>query len=312
MTNFQVYKKTIAFSFLMFAIELGAFILLAGLTVGGFFMFQALKANGIVGLIIGLVIGVIAAALIQVFITNRVKAAQIGMMAIGVTDGNLPEDTFHEGFAQLKGSFGRITAFYFITNAIKGIFRQLGRTINRVGTVLGGQTGNTVTSVIDSAVQTLIAYLCDCCLGWVLYHKNQNMVISACEGAVIFFKHGKTLIRNIGRIFGMGALSFILIGGAIFGLSFLIFYLNPNTFSLLAAEFSMEDTTLFSIIAAAVIAIILWSMIHSVVGRPFILVGVLRNFMAAGLKDKPTEADLVALDSKSPKFAKLRARAASN
>ena len=59
------------------------------------------------------------------------------------------------------------------------------------------------------------------------------------------------------------------------------------------------------LIIAGVGGVILWSMIHSVLIRPFILVGVMRNFMAAGIEDKPSEKDFAALDSKSAKFAKL-------
>ena len=62
------------------------------------------------------------------------------------------------------------------------------------------------------------------------------------------------------------------------------------------------------IIFSIFLAIILWSMIHSVVGRPFILVGVLRNFMEVGQKDLPQEADFAAIASKAPGFKKLQNR----
>jgi hypothetical protein len=50
-------------------------------------------------------------------------------------------------------------------------------------------------------------------------------------------------------------------------------------------------------------------MVHSVFIRPFILVGVLRNFTASGIKDMPTEEEFNTLNNKSPKFAKLYSRA---
>ena len=301
----------------MFGIGIASLILMLGLTTLGFVIGEATGAgNGFVGLIIGFVLGIIAMALINFFITNRVKAAQISMMTIGVVEGKLPDNVLKEGFGQLKGRFGKIAAFFFITNAIKGIFRQIGRTFNRVGKAVGGQVGDSVTSIIDSAIQTLIGYLCDCCLGWVMYHKEEKMTKAACEGAVIFFKHGKTLIRNIGRIFGMGALSFLVIGGAFFGISYLIFIAIPGMFEALSqslltiftdgeASDILASSNVLALFAAGIIAIILWSMVHSVLGRPFILVGVLRNFMASGLKERPTEQDFASLDSKSPKFAKL-------
>ena len=53
--------------------------------------------------------------------------------------------------------------------------------------------------------QVVVAYLCDCCLGWVFYRKAQGAAKATCEGAVLFFRHGKTLARNLGRVFGMGS-----------------------------------------------------------------------------------------------------------
>ena len=315
MTNFQVYKKTILYSIIMFGVDIIKLVILAGFCVAGFFILNGTgDGMGILGLVIGLVLAIVAIVLINIFVSNRIKAAQIAMMTKGVTENALPEHTIKEGFNELKGRFGSITAFFFITNAIKSIFRQIGRGINKIGTAVGGNTGNAVTSAVDSAIQTLIAYLCDCCLGWVMYRKDQNAARSACEGAVIFFKHGKTLIRNIGRIFGMGFLSLLLIGGAFFGLSYLIFNAFPGFFNALSTEIIstgsevptfVSDPKMLMIYVAVIAGIIIWSMIHSVLIRPFILVGVLRNFMAAGKEHLPTEAEFQEVARKSPRFAKL-------
>ena len=315
MTNFQVYRKTLSFSLLMFAVDIAALIVVGLVTTAGFFIFGGpTNELALVGLVLGLLVGIVLAVLINIFLTNRIKAAQIAMINKGVTENQLPDRTFKAGFEEIKGRFGKITVFFFITNAIKGIFRQLGRTINRIGTAVGGQTGNSITSAIDSAIQTLIGYLCDCCLGWVLFRKDINSAKAGCEGAVIFFKHGKTLFRNIGRIFGMGFLSFLLIGGGLSAIAYLVFSQFPGMFDQLSQAiiatggeipefvYSVQALTLVSSI---ILGIVVWSMLHSVLVRPFILVGVMRNFMAAGQKDIPTESDFAALDSKSPRFAKL-------
>jgi hypothetical protein len=314
MTNFQVYRKTLSYSLVMFLVDIIKLVILVGFTILGFVLFEKFFGLGLAGLPVGLLVAIIAVVLITIFASNRIKAAQIAMMAKGVTENALPDHTFKEGFKEVKDRFGSITVFFFVTNAIKRIFRQLGRTINRIGSAIGGQTGNTITSAIDSAVQTLIAYLCDCCLAWVMFRKDQNAAKSACEGAVIFFKHGKTLIRNIGRIFGMGFLSFLVIGGAFFGLSYLLFTQFPGLFQTLSNEIIaaggdipefVYDVNMLMIYVAAVLGIVIWSMIHSVLIRPFILVGVMRNFLVAGQKDMPQEADFQAVASKSPRFAKL-------
>lgn len=322
MTNFQIYKKTLPFSFIKFVVDLFAFLVVIGCAVGGFFILNRSPEMALLGLFIGLIVGISLTVVIEIFLSNRVKAAHIAMITKGISEDKLPDHTVKEGFNELKGRFGKITVFFLITRAIKGIFDQIGRTINKIGTAVGGDAGNAVTSAINTGIQIVIGYLCDCCLGWVLYRKDINSFKAGCEGAVIFFKHGKTLIRNIGRIFGMGLLSLVLFGGAFFGLLVLLFLNIPAAFQNLSqtivdldAKYSLNlpdfisNPTLFSVVAAAIIALVLWLMLHSVIARPFILVGVMRNFMEAGKAHIPTDAEFQEVAGKSPKFAKLMQKA---
>ena len=318
MSNFQVYKKTILFSIVSFLVDLLVLGAMVGLAALGFYLMDAKTDKALIGLFIGLAVGIVIAAVVKILITNRIKAAQIAMMTMGVTEGSLPENTFSAGFAEVKDRFASITLFFMVTGAIKGMFRQIGRAVNRVGTAIGGDTGNAVTSAIDSAIQTVISYLCDCCLGWVMYRKKEGVAKAACEGAVIFFKHGKTLIRNIGRIFGMGLLSLVIVGGGFFGIAYLISKNNPNLYNMLVEEIKeigvrtesdipdfLLNPTYLMYIVSGIVGLIFFSLIHSLLVRPFILVGVLRNFMAAGLKEEISEKDFEALDNRSKRFAKL-------
>ena len=317
MSNFQVYRKILSFSLVMFLVDLLALGALIGASLAGFFIGDQL-GSALLGLPIGFLVGLFIIMIINIFVTNRIKAAQISIITKGVVDGTIPENAFKAGFEEIKGRFGKITAFFFITRAIRGIFNQIGKTINKVGTAVGGDTGNAITSAINSGVQTLIAYLCDCCLGWILYRKDINAARAGCEGAVIFFKHGKTLVRNVGRIFGMGLASFIIIGGAFTGIFYLIYTQFPDVFATLASEVAafaeggegefpefLTNPATFTVVCAFVSAIFIWATAHSVLIRPFILTGVMRNYMQAGIKDIPTEADFAELDSKSGRFAKL-------
>ena len=321
MTNFQVYRKVLPFSFIEFLVDLLEILLLAGTCTAGFFILNRSTEMGLLGLLLGFIVGIIFVVLINIFISNRIKAAQISMMVKGVTEDKLPDHTVKAGFAEIRGRFGKITLFFMVTNAIKSVFRQLGRALTHLTTMVGGDAGNAVGSAIDSAIQTLIGYLCDCCLGWILYRKEVNAWRAGAEGTAIFFKHGKTLIRNVGRIFGMGILSFILIGGAFTGLGYLIFSQFPGMFETLSHEIIefaqrntidlptwVSDINLLTLAVAAILAIVLWACLHGVLVRPFILTGVMRNFMAAGIKDHPTEEDFAAIAQKAPKFAKFSER----
>lgn len=321
MTNFQIYKKILPFSLISFLIDLLTIIAVAGIAIGGFLIADSASNQGLIGLAVGLVIGLILSILVKIFITNVYKAGMIAMITVGVTEGKLPDNTLHEGRRMVKERFVSIFAFFAVTGAIKGVFRQLGRMLNRLGSAVGGDVGNSITSIINSFIQVLISYLCDCCLGWVFYRKDENTASAACEGAAIFFKHGKTLFKNMGRIFGMGFLSFLVIGGALAGAGFGICHLFPTAFSTLSNEIieaaqrgEVEISEIFynqqflMFIISFVVAVFLWNIIHGLFIKPFVLTGVIKNFMNSGIKDMPTEAEMADIEKKSPKFANLRKR----
>ena len=323
MTNFQVYKKTLSFSLIGFLVDLLVFVGFIAICALGFIIADKAFDKGLIGLALGFVVAVVFSILMNIFVSNVLKAGHIAMITRGVTEDALPENVLSEGKKAVKERFATITAFIFITRAIKNIFRQIGRIVTKVGTAVGGETGGNIASIINSAVQVLLGYLCDCCLGWVFYRKDKNAARATCEGAAIFFKHGKTLFKNIVRIFGLGLLSLAIIGGAFFGIGYLISStMLKGAFDSLAGEIAeaslrndldvpqafMEPKTLM-LIVSGIAALFIWNIIHSVFVRPFILVGVMRNFTASGIKEMPTEAELNELDKKSPRFAKIHANA---
>lgn len=318
MTNKEIYKKTLVFSVKRLLIDLIGVVLLAGMCFLGFFILDKTIDQGLIGLFIGLIVGIIILAIISHFISYSLKAGQIAMMTRGITDGALPENVYAEGKAIVKKRFATVAAYYAITNVIKGIFNQLGKGITAVGEMVGGDAGGTVGSAISSAIQVVVAYLCDCCLGWVFYREGTSAAKATCEGAVLFFKHGRTLAKNMGRIFGMGILSLLVIGGAFTGIFYLIFMLIPGAFTALSNEIVevsdkfesappefLTNPTILMLVAAVVLGVIVWTIIHSTFIRPFILTGVLRNYIESGKNDIPSESSFSMLDKKSAKFAKL-------
>ena len=222
------------------------------------------------------------------------------MMTRAITDGKSPDDIYGEGKIIVKERFLTVAAYYAVTNVIKGIFNETGKIITKAGSAIGGDTGSTIGSTISSAINVVVGYLCDCCLGWVFYRKNEKSTKATLEGGVLFFKNGKTLAKNLGRIFGMGILSLLVIGGVFFGLFYLITIAFPEAFAALANEFAelaSEDESMefltnpnnLQLIVARIGGVIMWFVLHSTFVRPFILVGVLRNYIESGMKEKPTE-----------------------
>ena len=323
MDNKQVYKATICFSLRRVLWDILALLLFAALCIAGFYIADKATDKGLIGLAIGGVIGLIVLIVLLRWVSYKYKAGQIAMMTKGVTEGKLPQNVLAEGNKIVKERFATVAAFFAVTGIIKGIFNQIGRGITAAGQAIGGDNGGTVGSAISSVIQVIVNYLCDCCLGWVFFRKDVKSTKATLEGAVLFFKHGKTLVKNLGRVFGIGLASLIGIGGVFTGIFYAITSRFPVFFNNLFNEITEaavrnnatvpswlnSPTTL--IIATAVIGgIIVWSIIHSVFIRPFVLVGVLRNYIQSGIEDMPTEESFALLDSKSSKFKKLHAEAA--
>ena len=319
MNNKEIYQKTVGFSIRRLLWDIAAFLILAALGGAGYLLAEKLTNKGLVGLAIGTLAGIVALIIFLRYVSYTYKAGQIAMMTRAVTEGSLPEDVVGEGKRVVKERFVTVAAFFAVTRVIRGIFSQLGKGISSIGESLGGDTGKTVGNVISIVIEVVVAYLSDCCLGWVFYRKGVNAAKATCEGAVLFFKHGKTLAKNMGRVFGMGLASLVVIGG--------VFYMVasrfPALFTKLAAELAEAsvrlETTIpayltepgtLMLICAAVVGVILWSIIHTAFVRPFVLVGVLRNYIESGIQEAPSEASFAMLDSKSAKFKKLHSQLA--
>ena len=316
--NRQIYQKTLGFSYRRFFWDFLSFLIFVGLMAIGFFVAKNTFNQGLVGLFIGAVIGIVVIAVISRYLAYRAKAGQIAMMTKGITEDSLPTDVIGEGYKIVKERFTTVAAYFAVTGAIKGIFRQIGQGISNAGKMVGGDTGGAIGSGIASAVETVISYLCDCCLGWVFYRKDEKATRATLEGGAIFFKHGKVLLKNVGRIFGFSLLSFLVIAGVFFGLAYLIMLCFRDAFVGLSAELagnaniSDSGASFFSnpnnlmLVCAGIVGVMFWLMIHSVFIRPYILVGVLRNFLNSGINDAPDASDFEAISKKSPKFRKLQ------
>lgn len=326
MDNKEIYKKTLTFSIRRLLWNVIAFVIIIVVSACGFFLADKMMDAGLIGLVVGIIIGIIIIAIISHFISYIFKAGQIAMMTRAIADGKLPNDVWSEGKKIVKERFLTVAAYYAVTNVIKGIFNELSRAITAVGQAIGGNNGGAVGSTVGSIMQTVVNYLCDCCLGWVFYRKNESATKATLEGSVLFFKHGKTLAKNLGRVFGMGVVSLIVIGGTFFGISYLITTAFPDAFDALAAEVSElsadnEDSSIpeffttaqgLMVLAAAIGGLTMWSILHSAFVRPFILVGVLRNYINSGKNEEFSEEEFTELDEKSKKFKKLHTEAEVN
>ena len=322
MDNKEIYKKTLTFSLRRFLWDLGSLIVIVIMAAAGSYLADKFADNGFIGLAIGLVVALLAVMIASHFISYIFKAGQIAMMTKGVSEGKLPSDVYGEGKKIVKERFSTVAAYYAVTNVIKGIFSQLGHAVTSVGEAVGGDSGGAVGGTISSAIQTVVRYLCDCCLGWVFYRKDEKTTKATMEGAVLFFKHGKTLLKILGRVFGISLLSFVCIGGVFFGIAYLICISFPEAFNNYASDVAegiasgrlqipdwFANATNLMITAGGICGLMMWSILHSVFVRPFILIGVLRNYIESGKNETIAEEDFDELDGKSRKFKKLHEKA---
>ena len=118
----------------------------------------------------------------------------------------------------------------------------------------------------------------------------------------------------------MGIASLVVIGGAFFGgFYWLVLQFNgPITaISQEIAQFTkdgdsdkwirlMGDPTYLTIAISAILALIIWGIIHGTFVRPFILVGVMRNYMATAVENIPQESEFAILEKNSKKYRKYK------
>jgi len=319
MNNKEVYKATLCFSIRRILWDCLSLLIWGALMAGGFFLAEKLSDKGLIGLVIGGIIGLVVLVIFMRWISYKYKAGQIAMMTKGVTEGQLPDDVLGAGKQIVKERFTTVAVYFAATKVIKGIFNQLGRGLTAAGKAIGGDAGGTVGDAVNTVIQVVVSYLCDCCLGWVFFRKDIKSTKATCEGAVLFFKHGKTFAKNMGRVFGIGLASLVAIGGVFTGIFYLIASRFPATFERLYNEFVSSAESAPSwlnspgtlMLAAAILGgVVIWALIHSVFIRPFVLTGVLRNYIQSGIDDMPTEESMALLDSKSEKFRKLHQEAA--
>lgn len=312
MSNFAVYKKTFIFSWIRLLIDLLALVVLAACTALGF----AVGGGSMLGLGGGFLIGIILFGLMVHYLTYLFKAGQIAMMMRGVTEGTLPDNIVGAAKDEVNKRFVTVSVYFAVTSAISAIFGQISHGINAIGRAAGGENGNAVGETISGVISVLVAYLCDCCLGWIFYKREENAFKATCEGAVLFFKNWKTLLKNMGRIFGFGLASLVLIGGAFTAAFYGILSLIPGLAKAIDDSIQsgsitgdIKDPQQIILIAALICGILLWLILHSVFVRPFVLVGVLRNYMKAGIENPPKEESFAELDRISGKFQKVHQKA---
>ena len=323
MKNGELYKKTFRFTLMRALSGLIGTALIAGLPVLTYFLTGKLDDEPRIFACIGaFVVGIVAVGLLSHFIGYVFRAGQIAMVAEGITTGELPDDPYTEGKARIKQRFGTVAVFFAIEKVINLIVSQISNAVTHVTGTVSRRTKNDAANYVSLAINIFVAavmaFLCSCCMGWVFVHPDENPWRAACDGAIVYFKNWKTLLKNAGKVILMALVSLIVIGGLLFGLTYAV------TDNMTSVNIIAEDLTAFcaeeemdiaftaaewKLVFEGVIAFILWIVVHSTFIDPYIMISVMNRYMKAGLENPPVRTEDGKLKNLSKAYGKALAGA---
>lgn len=313
MTSFEIYRKTFRFTGMRILTGLTGTALIAGLPVLAFAVTERVSS----GTRIGICIGAFVAACILVGLLNRFigyifRAGQICIAAEAITTGKMPADPYAQGKTAVKKRFGTVAAFFAIEKIINAIVHQITNSVTRLTDSIGNRSNNdtvrTVGAVVSMGISAMMQFMCACCMAWVFIHPDINVWRAAADGAIVYFRNWKDLLKNTAKVIGAGLLSLILIGGLLFGATHLIIHQAPFMDEMTAGlnEFIAEQKVTdkdgnpidpkftpeqWKLIFEGIIALILWGIVHSALIDPYVMISVMNRYLKAGLANPPVRSE---------------------
>ena len=324
MKNSEIYRRTLKFSVMRLVRTILCVIMLVALPLITFVATGLAGLDEVVQLAatgVAFIVALIAFYLIAHYGGYLLTAGQVAMITEGVANGELPEDTYVAGKRAVKSRFATASVYYGLWSVTRAITNEISSGMNALARGIDGDNTTGPASIIAGIVSTVVSvvleYLNYCSLGWVFLHKEQSAFKSTCDGAVIYFQNWKTLMKNSAKVIAITIVSLALIGGAFFGVAYLLLgSIEPLTAVLadIDAAATFEDGSAVPagtslIVLCAVIALVLWSGLHGAFVKPYILVSVMRRYIEAGRTDTPQVDVYEKLSGMSKGFKKALGRA---
>ena len=304
MGNGEIYRKTLRFSVMRLLVTILGIVIIVALPLATFLVTAGMDEIACIAATgAAFIIGIVIFALIIRYCGYLFTAAQVAMITEGVSKGELPDDVYAAGKQAVKRRFVTASVYFALWSITKAINNQITAGLNALGKVAdaGNNAGpaSTVAGIVSAVVSVVLEYLNYCSLGWVFLNADQSPFKSTCDGAVVYFQNWKTLLKNAGKVIGITVVSLAVIGGAFFGLGYLVFGSIPALTSILAdfdAAATFDDGTAVPpgtslIVLCVIVALLLWGGIHSAFVKPFILISVMRRYIEAG-RANPPKVDL--------------------
>lgn len=302
MGNFEIYRHTLRFSVVRLVRTVLCLFMLAALPLAAFFITNTMGLDEVVCLGVtgvAFIVALIIFYLVAHYGGYLLTAGQVAMITEGVATGTLPADVYGEGKRAVKSRFVTASVYYGLWNVTRAITNEISAGMNAVARSIDGEDNagpaSIVAGILSAIMGVVLEYLNYCSLGWVFLHREQSAFKSTCDGAVIYFQNWKTLMKNAGKVIAVTLVSLAIIGGAFFGVFYLVLgSIQPLT-ELLAqidASATLEDGTAVPagtslIVLCGIIALVLWSGLHGAFIKPYLLVSVMRRYIEAGRADAP-------------------------
>ena len=288
MKNTKIYAKILQFSFwkMLFTL-LGVLAMIVLPMIAGALTYKDMTVFA-VAVIAALIAGIVINFLLSRYASYMLTCGQIAMIERGLTTGEMPKDVFKAGKEAVKERFATANVYFVLKGITSSITHEITSVVNKL-TDSKNDAVSTVTGLISLGIAVILEYVNYCSLAWVFHKKEQNAFKSTCDGAVIYFQNWKTLLANVGKILGITVLSLIVIClPLIVGGAFVFIGVEPIALfcEAIDAAFELELGTV-GMMSAVVIGIMLWSGLHGAFVKPYIMVTVMRGYIAAGDANPP-------------------------
>ena len=310
MKNTKIYAKILQFSFwkMLFTL-LGVLALIVLPMIAGVLTYKNETVFAF-AVIAALIAGIVINFLLSRYASYMLTCGQIAMIERGLTTGEMPKDVFKAGKEAVKERFATANVYFVLKGITSSITHEITSVVNKL-TDSKNDAVSTVTGLISLGIAVILEYVNYCSLAWVFHKKEQNAFKSTCDGAVIYFQNWKTLLANVGKILGITVVSLIVLCiPLIVGSVVLFVAVEPLAVFCEAVDavFELELGTV-AMMSALVIGIMLWSGLHGAFVKPYIMVSVMRGYIAAGDANPPKVDIYGKLSDMSKSFKKALGKA---
>lgn len=192
----QIFRKTLPFAWRKFFLGLITFVT----AVVALALLTLLPSMAWLTVVVFVVLIIVHIVLWR-FYGYQLKAGHVAVITEYMTDGgeNVPKKGMVKyGIAKFKErGFLTRTAFFILDGLIGGAVRQLQRGISRLGSLAGGnKIVKGIVSAINLFLGIVLGSIDECCLAYILIHKDVGAFKGGAKGVAIFFKNFKTLLKS--------------------------------------------------------------------------------------------------------------------